>query len=52
MVTERTKQVDTDFDMQRGFTLGYRTKNVGVSVYAYNVASDDFYSVVSLVFAP
>lgn len=52
VVTERTKQVDTDYDMQRGLVLEFRSKKVGVSVYAYNIASDDFYSVVSVAFAP
>ena len=50
LVSERMREVHTEFDIQRGFTVGFHSKNVVVSVYAYNLDSDDFYSVVSVGF--
>lgn len=53
IVAERTKQVDTDFEVQRGLALEYAGKHVGCSVYAYNLDdSHDSYVVASLSFAP
>jgi hypothetical protein len=48
LVAERTREVHTKYDIQRGFTATFAAKNFAVSVYAYNVDSDDFYSVVSV----
>jgi hypothetical protein len=52
LVAERTKLVDTDFDVQRGLALEFTHGSFGFSVYAYNVGSDDSYAVLALAFAP
>lgn len=52
LVIERTKLVETDFSVQRGLALGFHHENFGVSLYAYNLATDDSYAVVSFEFTP
>jgi hypothetical protein len=52
VVTERSKLVDDDLSLQRGLALELRRENLGLSLYAYNLGSDDSYAVVSLGFAP
>jgi hypothetical protein len=53
VVIERSKLVDTDFDVQRGLALQFAHENFGISLYAYNLGeSDDSYAVVSFEFAP
>jgi len=52
VVTERSRLVDTGLSMQRGLALEVRREHVGLSLYAYNLDSDDFYAVVSLGFSP
>jgi hypothetical protein len=48
VVAERSKTVDTGLSVQRGLALGFAFRNVDVSIYAYNLDSDDFYAVVAL----
>ena len=38
--------------MQRGLALEVSRWNLGFSLYAYNIGSDDSYAVVSLSLAP
>jgi len=52
LVSERSKLVDTDFSLQHGLALEFSHANVGLSLYAYNLGSDDSYGVVALEFAP
>jgi hypothetical protein len=52
LVTERSKLVDTDLGLQRGLALEIKRANLGLSLYAYNLGSDDSYAVVALEFAP
>ena len=52
IVAERTKLVDTDFDVQRGLALELALASLGFSLYAYNLGSDDSYTVVALEYAP
>ena len=52
LVTERSKLVDTDFDLQRGVALQITRGPVGLSLYAYNFGSDDFYATVALDLLP
>ena len=52
VVTERSKLVDTDYSVQRGLELELTRPHVGFSLYAYNIGSDDSYSVVALELAP
>lgn len=52
MVVERTKLVDTDFSVQRGLALEFSHENVGLSLYAYNLDSDDdSYAVIAFELA-
>jgi hypothetical protein len=52
LVIERTKLVDTDLSVQRGLALEFTHANVGLSLYAYNLGSDDdSYAVVALELA-
>ncbi len=46
-VTERSKLVDTDLALQRGLALEITRANLGFSLYAYNLGSDDSYAVVA-----
>ena len=53
LVTERSKLVDTDFSVQRGLALELAAGPVGLSLYAFNIGSeDDSYAVVSIEIAP
>lgn len=52
LVTERSKLVDTDFDLQRGLALQISRGNVGVSLYAYNPGSEDSYTAIALDLFP
>jgi hypothetical protein len=52
LVAERSKLVDTDFSLQRGLALEIHRANLGLSLYAYDLGTDDSYAVVSLEFAP
>ena len=52
VVTERSKLVDTDHSVQRGLALELARAHVGFSLYAYNLGSDDSYTVVALELAP
>jgi hypothetical protein len=47
IVTEGSKLVDTDFDLQRGFVVEIARERVNLALDAYNVGTDDFYTVVS-----
>lgn len=51
VVTERSKLVDTDYSVQRGLALELTHENLGLSLYAYNLGSDDSYAVVGLELA-
>jgi hypothetical protein len=44
---ERSKQVDTDFDVQRGLVLQVARERFSFAVYAYNIGTDDNYTVLS-----
>ena len=52
LVAERSKLVDTDWSVQRGLALEVHRPHVGVALYAYNIGSDDSYTVVALELAP
>ncbi len=52
LVAERTKLVHTEFSVQHGLALQFHHANLGVSLYAYNLGTDDSYAVVALEFAP
>lgn len=52
LVTERSKLVDTDYSLQRGLALEITRAKLGFSLYAYNLGSDDSYTVVALELAP
>lgn len=52
LVNERTKMVDTGLWSQSGLALELSLASLELSVYTYNVGSDDAYSVVSLGFSP
>jgi hypothetical protein len=47
LVTERSKQVETDFELQHGLALQFAGGPVSLAVYAYNLGTDDSYAVVS-----
>ena len=52
LVTERSKLVDTEFELQRGLALQVATEHVDLAFYAYNIDSDDNYVVASVAFSP
>lgn len=52
LVVERTKLVETDWSLQRGLALEFAHGSLGLSVYAYNLGTDDSYAVVALALAP
>jgi len=52
VVTERSKLVDTGLSVQRGLALELTHANLGFSLYAYNLGSDDSYAVVAFELAP
>jgi hypothetical protein len=47
LVTERSKQVDTDFELQHGLALQFTGGPIGLAIYAYNLGTSDSYGVVS-----
>jgi hypothetical protein len=51
LVAERTKLVDTDLELQRGLAIEISRGPLGVSLYAYNLGSDDEYAVIALGYA-
>jgi len=52
LVTERTKLVDTDLDVQRGLAVLFALEEFELGLYTYNLGSeDDFYSVLSAEFS-
>jgi hypothetical protein len=51
VVGERSKLVDTDFTVQRGLAVEFTHENFGMALYAYNLATDDSYAVVSFTVA-
>ena len=52
LVVERSKLVDTDTSVQPGLALELQHENVGLSLYAYDLGTDDAYLVVALGFGP
>lgn len=52
LVTERSKLVDTDFSHQLGLALQVSRGPVGVSLYAFNLGSDESYVTVALDLFP
>lgn len=52
LVTERSKLVDTEFELQRGLALQVTTRHVYLALYYYNPDSDDDYVVASVAFSP
>jgi hypothetical protein len=52
IVAERSKLVDTDFEVQRGLALELSYASLGLSLYAYNLGTDDSYAVVALGLSP
>lgn len=47
IAAERSRQVDTGLDIQRGLVVQVNRDRFAFAVYAYNIGSDDFYTVVS-----
>jgi len=52
LVTERSKLVETDFEVQHGLALEVALGRVGLSLYAYNLGSDDSYATVAFAAGP
>jgi hypothetical protein len=52
LVMERTKLVDTDYDVQPGLAVEFQAKRLAFAIYAYNIGTDDSYAVFSVGFAP
>jgi len=52
LVVERSKLVDTAREVQPGLALEFKIRHMGVSLYAYDMGTDDFYAVVALQYAP
>ena len=52
LVMERSKLVETSWDVNPGLAVEFKIRNMGVSLYAYDIGTDDFYAVVSFGFAP
>lgn len=48
LVTQRTRLVDTDREINRGPFLGFNYKSVGLTAFAVNVGADDAYLIVGL----
>jgi len=48
LVAERTKLVDTDFEVQVGLAVEISRGPLGVSLYAYDLGTDDEYAVIAL----
>ena len=47
-VSERSKLVETDFEVQWGLALELQFQRLGVAMYSYNLGTNDAYTVVSL----
>jgi hypothetical protein len=52
LVTERSKLVDTDYSLQRGLALEFHRAHLGFSLYAYDIGTDDSYTVFALEIGP
>lgn len=52
LVMERSKLVDTAREVQPGLAVEFKMRHTGVSLYAYDLGTDDFYAVVSFQYAP
>jgi hypothetical protein len=52
LVLERSKLVETSWDVNPGLALEFKVRNMGFSVYAYDIGTDDFYAVVAFQYAP
>jgi hypothetical protein len=48
LVAERTKLVDTDFELQHGLALEFTLSRLELALYSYNLGTNDAYTVVSL----
>lgn len=48
LVAERSKLVDSDFELQHGLALELALKRIEVGVYSYNLGTNDAYTVLSL----
>jgi hypothetical protein len=48
VVSERTKLVETDYEVQLGLALGLSFERFGLGVYSYNLGTNDAYTVLSL----
>jgi hypothetical protein len=48
LVTERTKLVDTDFELQHGLALEFAFSRLELALYSYNLGTNDAYTVLSL----
>jgi hypothetical protein len=52
LVLERSKLVDTSWDVNPGLAVEFKIPNATLSVYAYDIGTDDFYAVVAFGYAP
>jgi hypothetical protein len=50
VVGERTKQIDTDYELQHGLVIELAFKRLTAAIYTYNIATDDSYTVLSVGF--
>jgi hypothetical protein len=48
LVTERSKLVETDYEVQYGLALELAFKRLGLALYAYDLGTDDSYAVAAL----
>lgn len=48
LVAERTKLVDTDFELQHGLALEFAFSRLELALYSYNLGTNDAYTVLSL----
>jgi hypothetical protein len=48
LVAERSKLVDTDFELQHGLALEFSIRRLDLALYSYNLGTNDAYTVVSL----
>lgn len=48
LVAERSKLVDTDFELQHGLALEFSLRRLDLALYSYNLGTNDAYTVVSL----
>jgi hypothetical protein len=52
LVMERSKLVETGWDVNPGLALEVKVEHMGFAVYAYDLGTDDFYATVSFQYAP